>query len=427
MTAPRIPTELVAPLFSPKTFASPQQVDALLKKLRDEYPLAIAEVPGYDPHWIVTRWEDLREITRQDEIFHSNDHSKSLVTQMGQQMIEAYSGGKPNILETLFHMDPPVHAAYRAVAAPLFMPQAIAKREEFVRGLAQKYVDKMIANGPALDFAKEIAFLYPLEVVLSVVGVPESEHAHILELAQWFFNYADPDLMRPGANPMDPDEVIKTWTIVWEEFQEYSRKLTSERKTCPRDDVLTVLANAQVNGCPMSHSATSSYLLILGTAGHDTTAATTAVAMWVLAEQPELLARLKANPKDIPKFIDEAVRWTCPVKHFIRSAAQDYELSGQTIKKGDLIYLSYMSANRDESVFEDPYTFNIDRAPNRHIGFGYGGHICLGQHLARMELRVFWETLLPRLESVSLDGVPKMAESEFVGGPKSVPIRFKAA
>jgi len=168
-----------------------------------------------------------------------------------------------------------------------------------------------------------------------------------------------------------------------------------------------------------------SYFVIISTAGHDTTAATTATGMWQLAEHPELLARLKADPALIPGFVEETIRWASPVQQFVRSAVEDYAVGGQTIRKGDLVYLSYVSANRDESVFERPFEFDPTRSPNRHIGFGYGAHICLGQHLARLEMKSFWEELLPRLEHVEMAGEGRYTESEFVSGPKSVPIRFR--
>ena len=134
---------------------------------------------------------------------------------------------------------------------------------------------------------------------------------------------------------------------------------------------------------------------------------------------------LKADPALIPGFVEETIRWATPVQQFVRSATQDYQIKGRTIKKGDLVYLSYLSANRDEEAFEDPFTFNPLRSPNRHVGFGFGGHTCLGIHLARMEMISFWQQVIPRLKSVTLTGTPRMAESEFVCGPKSVPIRFE--
>jgi hypothetical protein len=191
------------------------------------------------------------------------------------------------------------------------------------------------------------------------------------------------------------------------------------------NDTAPLFPNGRFDGVPMEVRAMVSYFAIASTAGHDTTAATTATGMWVLAEQPEMLARLKADPGLIPGFVEESIRWTSPVQQFVRSATQDYDLRGRKIKKGDLIYLSYISANRDEEVFEDPFVFKPDRTPNRHVGFGYGGHICLGQHLARLEMRLFWEELIPRLKSVEMAGEGRMSESEFVCGPKSVPIRFE--
>ena len=168
-----------------------------------------------------------------------------------------------------------------------------------------------------------------------------------------------------------------------------------------------------------------SYFAIISTAGHDTTSATTAMGMWLLAEQPALLQRLKDEPGLIPGFVEETIRWTSPVQQFVRSAVEDYELRGRTIRKGDLLYLSYISANRDEEVFSDPFTFDPARSPNRHIGFGYGAHICIGQHLARLEMKSLWEELIPRLESVEMAAPGKTTESEFVSGPKSVPIRYR--
>ena len=425
MTQDLIPTELVAPIFNPNTFGQRGVIHDIFRRLRKDYPLAKAEVPGYDPHWIVTKYNDIREITRQDELFHSADRSKTLASKAAEQLMREYTGGLPHIFRTLVHMDPPEHTEYRKVTAERFMPQSIATLEPQVRDTAKRYVDKLGAMAPECDFAAQLAFLYPLEVVMKVIGIPEKDHAMMLRLTQWLFCYADPDLKRPGADATDPTEIIRTWDLVYKEFKEYYDGVIADRQACPRDDVASLIANGKVNGCPMEERAMISYLVIASSAGHDTTSATTAMSMWVLAENPELLPKLKANPALIPGFVEESIRWTSPVQQFVRSATVDYELSGKQIKKGDLLYLSYVSGNRDEDIFEDPFVFKPERAPNRHIGFGYGQHICIGQHLARLEMRAFWQELIPRLESVELTGEPKMAESEFVCGPKYVPIRFK--
>jgi len=425
MTESIIPTELIAPAFNPASFANRPAIHELFTRLRRDYPLSIAEVPGFDPHWVVTKWADVREITRQDELFHGGDRSKTLISQAGEQMVMEYTGGQHNIFRSLVQLDPPEHRAYRDVLAPTFMPNKISDLTESVRATAKTYVDRMASFGTTCDFAPDVAFRYPLKVVLDLIGVPEEDHEKMLQLTQWLFSWADPDLKRPGADPTNPTEITETWNIVFNSFKDYFDPIIADRRACPREDLASLIANGKVFGCPMEERAMISYFIIASTAGHDTTSATTATGMWLLAEQPELLERLKAEPSLIPGFVEESIRWATPVQHFIRSATEDYEIRGRTIKKGDLLYISYLSANRDEEKFEDPFVFNPERAPNQHVGFGYGGHICLGQHLARLEMKLFWETLLPRLQSVEMAGEGKMSESEFVSGPKSVPIRFK--
>ncbi|MBR9913007.1 MAG: cytochrome P450 [Gammaproteobacteria bacterium] len=423
--SPRIPTELIAPIFNPTTFTQPDKVDEIFTRLRKEYPLAVAEVPGFDPYWIVTKNEDIREICRNGEVFHNGDRSKMLVSKAAEDLIRDYTGGEYNILKTLVHMDGDEHVQYRRVIQPKLMPRNIAEVEPTVRAIARSFIDKLEASGPEMDFAADIAFQYPLRVIGTLIGVPEEDHPLLLKLTQWMFNYADPDLRRPGADPNNPAEQTETWNQVYHQFKDYFDPVIEDRKGCPRDDLATLISNGKVGGCPMEHRAQISYFVIASTAGHDTTAATTATAMWLLAERPDLLAQLKADPSLLPAFIEETIRWASPVKHFVRSAASDYVLRGQQIKKGDLMYLSYVSGNRDEEVFGDPFTFRLDRKPNQHVGFSYGAHICVGQHLARMELRIFWEELLPRLESVELTGKPRLAIADLVCGPKSIPIRFR--
>ncbi|HEX2560871.1 cytochrome P450, partial [Phenylobacterium sp.] len=163
------------------------------------------------------------------------------------------------------------------------------------------------------------------------------------------------------------------------------------------------------------------------TAGHDTTSSSTAGALWALAERPEQLAKVKADPSLIPGLVDESIRWTTPVKTFMRTAAENTEFAGRQMRKDDWLMLCYASGNRDEAVFDDPQEFRVDRSPNRHLAFGYGAHLCLGQHLAKMEMRILWEELLPRIDRLELDGQPRMSEAVFVNGPKALPVRFEAA
>jgi cytochrome P450 len=425
MDSLRIPTELVAPVFNPVTFGQRGAVHEIFTRLRRDYPLSLAEVPGYDPHWIVTKHADLREISRRDDIFSSGHRSKTLISQLGEALVKQFTGGQSNIFRSLVQLDPPEHGAYRSVLAPSFMSEGLSRVKAGVQQTAAAYVERLAGMAPECDFAHDIAFLYPLKVVLDLVGVPEADHARMLRLTQWLFSYADPDLRRPGSDLTNPEEITRTWNIVFNEFRDYYMPIVEDRRVQPRDDLASLIANGRIFGEPMEERALVSYFAIISTAGHDTTAATTATGMWLLAEQPALLARLQTEPALIPGFVEETIRWASPVQQFVRCAEEDFEIRGRTIRKGDLVYLSYVSANRDEEQFADPFVFDPTRSPNRHVGFGYGAHVCLGQHLARLEMRTLWETLIPRLAQVELAGEPKLTESEFVCGPKSVPIRFR--
>jgi len=201
--------------------------------------------------------------------------------------------------------------------------------------------------------------------------------------------------------------------------------MSENRRRVPKEDLATVLANATIDGQPLGHFEALSYYIIAATAGHDTTSNTTAGALWAMLDHPDQLAKVKANPSLIPGLVEESIRWVTPVKHFMRSATADTELAGRKIAKGDWMMLAYPSGNRDEDVFKDPFRFDVERTPNKHVAFGYGAHVCLGQHLGRMEMRILWEELLPRLDSIAMDGEPKNSEANFVCGPKALPVRFK--
>jgi cytochrome P450 len=209
------------------------------------------------------------------------------------------------------------------------------------------------------------------------------------------------------------------------DFKSFFREILLARRKDPTDDVASVIANGTVDGELISESDVLDYYIGLATAGHDTTSSSTAGAIWGLAESPAEFAKVKDNAALIPSLVEEAIRWTTPIAHFMRSATADIELHSRKIAKGDWLMLSYLSGNRDEDVFADA-GFRVDRSPNPHISFGYGAHSCLGMHLARLEMRVLFEELLPHLDSLELGGTPQRTESTCVGGPKRLPIRFTA-
>jgi cytochrome P450 len=260
---------------------------------------------------------------------------------------------------------------------------------------------------------------------MEVLGVPEADEPRMLKLTQELFGSTDPDLNRGGEEIMDTASGLAAMQATVADFITYFNVVTEDRRRNPRQDLASVIANGQIDGAPLGHFEAMSYYIIVATAGHDTTSSTTAGAMWELARNPEQFAKVKADPALIPGLVEESIRWVTPVKHFMRSATRDVELDGRKIAKDDWLMLCYASGNRDESVFDAPFTFDMTRTPNRQLAFGYGAHVCIGQHLARMEMRILWEELLPRLESVELAGQPKNMTANFVCGPKSVPIRFR--
>lgn len=255
--------------------------------------------------------------------------------------------------------------------------------------------------------------------------MPEADEPMMLRLTQELFGNADPELNRNKEESDDVDDQIAALQETVGDFIVYFNEMTEDRRAKPRDDLSSVIANGSIRGEPLDHFAAMSYYIIAATAGHDTTSNTTAGGLWALCENQDEFKKLQQNPDHIPSYLEETIRWVTSVKHFMRSATEDTEVHGKKVEKGDWIFLSYPSGNRDEDVFEEPFKFKVDRTPNKHVSFGYGAHICIGQHLARMEMRILWEELLPRLKSMELNGEPKRMISSFVCGPKHVPIKFQ--
>jgi cytochrome P450 len=282
----------------------------------------------------------------------------------------------------------------------------------------------METAGGECDFVNEVALHYPLRVIMEILGVPREDEPRMLRLTQELFGATDPDLRRKTEDET-PQARALAMQAVLADFFNYFNKLTEDRRAAPLDDVASVIANAQVDDAQISAFDAVSYYVIIATAGHDTTSSSTAGALWALAERPAELRKVKDDPSLIPGLVDESIRWTTPVRHFMRSAAEDVTVAGRRFAKDDWFMLCYPSGNRDETVFDDPLEFRVDRNPNRHLAFGYGAHVCLGQHLAKMEMRILWEELLPRLERVELAGPAQLSEANFVNGPKRLPIRYR--
>jgi cytochrome P450 len=321
-------------------------------------------------------------------------------------------------------MDDPDHLKYRALTQSWFMPTQLKRLEPKIRALARQAIDEM-AKHTECDFARDVAALYPLRVIMLILGLPPEDEPRMLKLTQELFGNQDPDMARAEGGLSDPTLAAEQLFEVFMDFSAYFGRVTADRRANPRDDVSTVIANSMVDGEQISDFEAMSYYTIIAAAGHDTTSSSTAGALWALCDHPAEFAKLKANPSLIPGLVEEAIRWTTPVKHFMRSATQDTEVRGRRIAKGDWLMLCYLSGNRDEEVFDAPEEFRVDRDPNRHLGFGYGPHLCLGQHMAKMEMRILFEELLPRLDSIEFDGEAKLTASNFVSGPKTLPVKYR--
>jgi hypothetical protein len=422
----RIPLSVAQKLVDPHAYAT-DEIHETYRWLRKNEPLGVAEVEGVDPFWVATRHADILEISRQNALFHNGDRSPTLISQDGDRQVREMMGGSPHLLRTLVHMDEPDHMKYRVLTQAWFLPQNIRSLEERIRIIARAAVDKMAATGGQCDFVREVALHYPLHVIMTILGVPEADEPRMLKLTQEIFGAADPELARKPDELERPVEERSLDMSVITDFFMYFRALSERKRANPTDDLASLIANAQVDGQPLSDLEAMSYYIIVATAGHDTTSSSTAGAFWALAENPGELRKLKADPSLIPSLVEESIRWTTPVKTFMRTATEDVRFADRDIRKGDWLMLCYASGNRDEAVFEDPDSFRVDRKPNKQLAFGYGAHVCLGQHLARMEMRILWEELIPRLKSLELAGTPAMSEAVFVNGPKRLPVRFEMA
>lgn len=418
----KIPGPLAENLVDPAAYADGRAHETW-RWLRANNPLGIAEVDGFDPFWAVTKHADILAVSRQNDLFHNGDRPTVITNRAGDRRTREITGGSPHLVYSLVQMDPPDHPKYRALTQAWFMPANLKRLEERIRAIAKRAVDSLCAKPGTCDFAKDIAAGYPLHVIMEIMGVPQEDEPRMLRLTQEIFGPQDPDTARALAT-LSSEQLSDLLNATVEDFSAYFRALGAERRASPRDDLATLIANAKIDGGPLSDVSAMGYYIIVAAAGHDTTSSSTAGAIWALAESPREFEKVKADPSLIPSLVDEAIRWMTPVKHFMRSATADTNLSGSVISKGDWLMLCYASGNRDEEVFEDPYVFRVDRKPNRHLSFGYGAHLCLGQHLARMEMRILFEELVPRLASLELAGAPKLTQASFVNGPKSVPIRF---
>ena len=424
-----LPTDLAKRVIDPHAYA---QWDGLLDAfdhIRETSPVAkvVPEIEGlFEPFWFISRYDDVMRISKDNATFLNNP--KPVVFSFNQAIeFSRAATGSNMLVDSLVVFDAPIHPKYRKLTQEWFMPRNLKQIEDEIRTLAHRTIDAMIDAGPQLDFVEQVAGPYPLRVVMQILGVPPEDEPRMQMLTQQLFGGQDKDLSGSGMDQMSPDQVVQLVAGAVKNFEDYFADMAEQRRANPTDDVASVIANAMVDGEPLPPRDMAGYYIIVATAGHDTTSASTAGAMQALAQDPEQFARLKADRSFLPGIVEEAIRWTSPVQHFMRTAAQDVEMGGQLIKAGDWMMINYVAANHDPAQFDDPRRFDASRSPNRHLAFGAGAHQCLGLHLARLEMRILFEVLLDRIEGIELAGEPSRATSTFVGGLKSLPVRITPA
>ena len=388
--------------------------------LRKESPVYWYAQRGHTPFWAITKHEDIMEVSSQPDIFSSEAGGIIVLNEAQiQSFLEGGSGSPLAQMKTIITMDPPEHRAYRKVASGYFTPRGVTNLDEIVKSSAAAIFDDLPTEGE-VDFIEAIAQKHPLRVLATILGIDKEQEERLLVITQELFGSEDPDMRRGGE---DRETARKELGM---EFYMLFDEIIKDRRSCPRDDLATMLANAELSdGCPLGQLETLGYYLIVFTAGHDTTRNALSGAISAFLDHPDEFERLRKDPSLSKAAVDEIVRWTTPVNYMKRQAVQDYELRGQKIKAGEELALFYCSANRDEDVFDDPFTFDITRSPNRHLGFGWAEHYCLGAHLAKASMKALTEEMVRRIDWMEPNGERTFISSNFVVGLKTLPVKYK--
>jgi cholest-4-en-3-one 26-monooxygenase len=378
-------------------------------RLRREAPVYRHEQPGASPFWAVTRYHDIVAVSR-DWATYSSERRGAL---LGEPPEEALATQRLMML----NMDPPRHSKLRALVNKGFTPRQIALLTEPVRRVCDELVETVAARGEC-DFVTEIAAELPLQVIAELLGIPQADRHQVFEWSNTMVGADDPEWR---GSPEDAQNAAMS-------MYGYANDLALQRKDSPRDDLVSVLMQAEVDGEQLSEMEFDLFFLLLAVAGNETTRNLISGGMLALIQHPDQRRRLLEDRSLLDTGVEELLRWVTPVMQFQRTAQRDTEIAGVPIAEGERVALYYVSANRDEAVFDDPMTFDVGRTPNEHITFGAGGpHFCLGNSLARLEIRTVFDVLLDRLPDIELDGPPRKLRSNFLNGIKSMPVRFSPA
>jgi cholest-4-en-3-one 26-monooxygenase len=361
--------------------------------------------PGF---WVISKYDDVVTLNRDWET-NSSDQDRGGV--VGLENLpgadEFAQGGK-----LMLTMDPPDHTRYRKLVNKGFTPRMIGALEPHIRELAAGIVDNAVANGTC-DFVTEIAAELPLEAIAELIGVPLEDRHKIFDWSNRMIGSEDPEYMVS-------DEAVSTAQI---EMFMYAQALADDRRAEPRGDIMSALLEAEVDGDKLSEMDFNLFFLLLAVAGNETTRNAISHGMDVLLDHPDQYRHLVEDPSRVAIATEEILRWASPVMYFRRNTTQDHDLRGEHIAAGDKVSLWYISANRDEDYWDDPFTFDVTRDPNPHIAFGGGGpHFCLGASLARLEIRVLFEELARRAPRVERADDSQRLRSNFINGIKHLPV-----
>jgi cholest-4-en-3-one 26-monooxygenase len=378
--------------------------------LRNEAPVFHHAEPNGPGFWVLSKYDDVVAVGRDGKTF-SSDQKRGGVVMLEEPEEQVEMAG--NLMLT---MDAPEHTRYRKLVNHGFTPRRVSALEPHIRDLSNRIIDEVIERGEC-DFVVDIAAELPLQVIAEMIGVPMEDRHKLFEWSNRMVGSEDPEYIVPDAE-------VQAAQV---EMFMYANELAAERRANPRDDIVTALLDAEVDGDRLSDMDFNMFFLLLSVAGNETTRNSIAHGMLAFLENPEQYELLVKDPSLSTPATEEIVRWASPVMYFRRNVTTDTEIRGQKIAAGEKVAIYYVSANRDEDVFEHPFTFDIRREPNEHVGFGGGGpHHCLGANLARMEIRVLFEELARRVPKIAATGEPSYLRSNFIGGIKHLPVQFEA-
>ena len=406
--------------------------------LRREAPVYWYQRPEYEPFWAITKHADIRFISSHPELFSNtqmlrlNTARKLGTAQRSRDLQMNFTGGDPADPPDFIYMDPPEHRQHRGLVARHFTPRMMKMLEDHFAEMAENYVsdfaDKVVndfaerGTGSAVDLVHELSAKLPVAAICDMGGVPEEDWDKIFEWTEVIVGADDPEFRLPGESPSQASR------RVGEEWFRYNFELIEQRqREGLGDDLLSDLLRAEVDGRKLSPAEIHGYFVLLLAAGNETTRNSISGGVKALLDHPDQMQMLVDDASLVPSAVEEILRWTSIVIQFQRTATEDVELRGKTIRKGESVVLWYPSANRDEDVFEDPYKFDIKRDPNDHFAFGgYGEHFCLGANLARWEMRSIFHALRPILPNLELVAPPENVIAFLhVGGIKRQMVRHR--